>query len=574
MTLPRPKTGLPSVRDVSGLRMRVGMLALLAFVIFFVHFFYFQELGLYEDDYFFIATGFSANAAELWEWVIWSGTHLPQGRPLGMVLPNILAALTIPLGGLPAAYLLAFAILTLNAFLFYLLLLRVGSCTFAACGTFAYVLFPADTTDPYLMHAFGLQPSLTFLLIGSLVYLSRWRPLSYVIILGALITYESAFMPFFAVPLLELRRDRGWARRWLLHLVVLGAMLGLALVVRRLVGEERVMQELNDPLLLAARIAVSLVLGPLVSIASYGLRVATTWSELSFRLLVWMGLVFIVLGYYIWTLPRTADVQRIRFHSGWRATIQAWKIWLKANALPIHLPVAAIATLSLAYGLSFTHFPPTILAGRLTSVHLAAVFGAALLVGWLAACLIAIADSFQKRFVGVILVVSLFASLGGFAYIVQRDFRQSWIFQRDFWTSVVELAPDLEQRTVVLLEWRNMINSYYIGAHSWTDAYILSLLYEQPADWTRDPILIVVPIGWENEVEKNGDALLFDTQDLPPYQKIPLVPGNVIYLQADTEGRVFRRQDTLTVAGQPFPLKPRAPATNLTHRPLYDVLIK
>src|SRR5207302_4136088 len=106
-------------------------------------------------------------------------TSLPQGRPLGFFLPDLLSFIGDKLGGLPAIYLIGFLVVTLNTFLCYRLLrVRVPPAP-AVVGAAVFCLFPADTTKILLTHDFQLQPSLTFALLAALAYSAGRRPLAY-----------------------------------------------------------------------------------------------------------------------------------------------------------------------------------------------------------------------------------------------------------------------------------------------------------------------------------------------------------------------------------------------------------
>jgi hypothetical protein len=182
----------------------LGLLALVTWVAYFLHF---RQFGLYEDDYFFVGEVFGSDPSVLSQRLGYYASW-PQGRPIGFLLPNVLALVGSKLGGMHALYLLGFAIVLLNSFLFYLLLSRRFSRTIAVLGALSFCLFPADTTKILLTHAFQLQPSLTFLLLASICYLDGRRLLAYLLIIGSLLSYESTFVVFFEIPLLGARWTR------------------------------------------------------------------------------------------------------------------------------------------------------------------------------------------------------------------------------------------------------------------------------------------------------------------------------------------------------------------------------
>ena len=172
------------------------VLPLLFLVIWIAHFSLSYSFGLYEDDYSHISPWMTSEPSILMSILAVNFTVWPQGRPLHFSFPKLFGYLGFQAAGLQGIYVIAAIILTLNAFLFYLLLKRVGSDTFALLGGLAFCLFPADTTRAFLTHAIGYQPSFTFLLIALHLYFSDLRKVSYVVILGALLTFEAGLAAF------------------------------------------------------------------------------------------------------------------------------------------------------------------------------------------------------------------------------------------------------------------------------------------------------------------------------------------------------------------------------------------
>jgi hypothetical protein len=117
-----------------------------------------------------------------------------QGRPLHDGLVYLLSFIGFRLGGLHVLYWIGYAILTVNAFLFYTLLKRLSDQqVFAVTGALAFCLFPAHTVQTWLTIAFAVQPALMLLLIAIHCYLSDRKKLSYLLIFGSLLCYETFF---------------------------------------------------------------------------------------------------------------------------------------------------------------------------------------------------------------------------------------------------------------------------------------------------------------------------------------------------------------------------------------------
>src|SRR5947209_3819117 len=229
--------------DIDGAKAR-SQEAAIAFVVsaalvWIAQFHHLLDFGLYEDDYWFISEAMGKDPSYLLRRFQTAFTTLPQGRPFGFFLPDLLSFIGDKLGGLPAIYLLGFAVVTLNTFLCYRLLRARVHVAAAAIGAAVFCLFPADTTKILLTHDFQLQPSLTFALLSALAYAADRRWLAYVVGAGALLSYESGFLALFALPLFLRRWDRRMLRELVRHVVVLAAVVVGAVVLRFAFGECR-----------------------------------------------------------------------------------------------------------------------------------------------------------------------------------------------------------------------------------------------------------------------------------------------------------------------------------------------
>ena len=119
------------------------VLVFLGCIAWIAHFFYFRHFGLYEDDYAFIAPAMGWDLAALSRharvFLTW-----PQGRPIQFFLPQLSSFIFIGarLGGLQILYIIAFIIVTLNAFLFYIIIERtIRSEAAALTGALVFCLF-------------------------------------------------------------------------------------------------------------------------------------------------------------------------------------------------------------------------------------------------------------------------------------------------------------------------------------------------------------------------------------------------------------------------------------------------
>ena len=429
------------------------VLAFLALTIWVAHFFYFRYFGLYEDDYAYISEPLGWHLSDLLAYtrvfVDW-----PQGRPIGFFLPHFLAFIGAQLGGLHVIYIIGFVVVILNAFLFYSLLKMLSSEALAVIGALAFGLFPADTTHTFLMHALGLQTSLTFLLLASLCYLAGKRVLPYLIILGSLLTYESPFMVFLGVPLLKSRWDRSLVKELIRHVAILLGIILVVVVIRTFMGEQRIMTTRSNILPILFKMSKAMVLGPArsLSIFFYGqIRPLAHWNR-ELTIVFSACLVFFVLVLHRLSIDSlgqkynyllTLRSRIFNFNRAFQAPVSYSRI--------AQLFMAALVMLSLAYVLSFTHFPPTAIYGRATSVHLAAAFGGSLVFACVCSVLLSFANAYRLKSYAVVVLACYLSLVVAYRFSIQPDFKQAWQNQRSFWTSAIENLPDMTDETIVFV---------------------------------------------------------------------------------------------------------------------------
>ena len=160
---------------------------------------------------------------------------------------------------------------------------RVGTETLAITGALALCLFPADTTHSFLTHSLSLQVSVTFLLTASLLYLSGKRISPYVVIVGSLLTYESPYMVFLAIPLLRTKWDKALVKELFRHVAIMAGIVLVAVVIRIIMGEGRIGEMRADILGILAKIASALVIGPAVSMTQFfnaPIRAVLNWNNM------------------------------------------------------------------------------------------------------------------------------------------------------------------------------------------------------------------------------------------------------------------------------------------------------
>ncbi|HLZ29320.1 MAG TPA: hypothetical protein VKV73_18550 [Chloroflexota bacterium] len=523
-------------------------LALSAALVWIAQFHHFRELGLYEDDYFFISEAMGKPPAYLMTRLQTAFTVLPQGRPLGFFLPDLLSFIGDKLGGLADIYLLGFVLVTLNTFLSYRLLRTRVPVAPAIVGAAVFCLFPADTTKILLTHDFQLQPSLTFALLAALAYAAGRLPLAYLLSAGALLSYENGYLALFALPLFARRWDRALPRALVVNAVSLLGVLGVIVLARIARGEGRATESVGGIGQIVPLFLGSLVLGPARSLAAmfYGpLKAVAGWD---FETAALALVALIGFGVLLWTAHRTP----------------------RPLAEVVHLGAAGLAMLVLGYALAFTHFPPNAVVGRGTSVHLGATLGMSVLAASVAWLLLTL-----RPRVATALLAAYLALAVGYYVTIERDFMRSWQLQRGFWQQVVDCCSDVQDGTVLLYELNAADEpTTFIFTNSWADPLVLGETFAFPQAWTNPPRLFSLT-EWLNRVEPEGDHLRWWVPAASWDEHWEVLPqGNVILLRRAPDGALTRITGSVDVAGQVLALK--APAAPVAWPPaqLYVPLLK
>jgi hypothetical protein len=522
-----------------------------AILVWVAQFHHFRELGLYEDDYFFISEAMGKDTGYLLSRFQTAFTVLPQGRPFGFFLPDLLSFIGDKLGGLPAIYLIGFGVVTLNTFLCYRLLRVRLPVAPASVGAAVFCLFPADTTKILLTHDFQLQPSLTFALLAALAYASNRRLLAYILGAGALLTYENGYLALFALPLFVRPWDRSLPRALLVHAAALIGVLAVVVAARIVTGEGRAAGSVGGIGELAPALLGSLVLGPARSAAAmfYGpLKAVPGWDleTISLAILSLLGFVALL----------------------WRTRHEARK---GQRTQAIQIGAAGLAMLVVGYGLAYTHFPPNAIIGRGTSVHLGATLGMSVLAAAVAWWLIL---SLRPR-VATALLAGYVALAVGYYVTIERDFMRSWQLQRTFWQQVVECCSDLQDGTVLLYELNPAEETNFIFTNSWADPLVLGETFAFPSTWSVAPRLFSLT-QWLDRVQPDGeDQLRWWVPGAVRDEHWEVLPqDNVILVRRDPDGGLMRVAGSLDIGGRILQLKPPSPAVSWPPAQLYQPLLK
>jgi hypothetical protein len=522
---------------------------------------HFREFGLYEDDWTIVPGAAAMSAAELVRHVSAYLIHLyGHGRPLSDSLIYLSSWLGWKLGGLTWMYRLGFAFVGLNCILIYQLARRVAGAQVALLAGLAFAVFPADTSQAYLTHSLGLQPSLSLALLSIHAYLSRREWATYLLAALVLFTYETPFGLIAGAPLLAPGAwDRQRLRRLSLHGLVLGVILGAVLGVRFAISDDRV-GGVPFPWIFLTPV-VHMVEGPLVSLGMFFYRPIT--AILLNDLTGWavVALAFAVLaGCLLAWAPSAAELSagdlrsilrlappRAKWWRGWR---ERWGSVSQAVRDRIRLAAAAVLMLVLAYPLTYTVRAYAI-DGRDTRVHFAAAAGASLLVAVVAS---AAWDALRERGLGrlgALLLAAELALLIGFGQVIQEDYRAGWINQQRFWSRLIAQIPDVRDGTVVLVEAGPLGDVTQIGANTWNLSSVLEQLYVFPEAWKTDPRVLRLQPAWrEHILAGEGPLNLYWESVLSSSSVWSEIEGKDVILFLDESGELVRQSGPMDIAGQ------------------------
>jgi len=540
---------------------------ILAITIWITYFWYSSGFGLNGDDYLRISQIIGEPLGEVFSQIKYWFFNKSEGRPLHPFLVFSLSYLGFQIGGLQATYLLAFCILTINAFLFYLLLKRIfNQPSFSVTGVLAFALFPADNSKIWLTAVLGYHLALSLFLVASHFYLSEKRILSYLLISCSLLIQEYSFVLFFAAPLLKRLSASKLKREVYLNTFILTCILFAVFIIRKLLGEGRV-AELNIFSALL-RSLHNMLFGPAVSLGMYISRPFQTLEALNEEgiLLILIPLCFV--GF-------TLLISRLKFSKVNDYLLE----WLKIKYNFLFLSAPSVfkdfaKLVGLGYTLLILAYPLTLLpsysiysiTGPDSRIHSVAVFGASVLVGTASSIILFVAGLYHKKKIATFCISCLFSLLVGYGLIVQIDYKDSWQIQKSFWTQVVNLCPDIEDGTVIVIE--TIDNPTYprtrqfdtYGENSWTYPWILEQIYNIPDNWQLKPTLHLLKQGWEDDTlisSSNGNeslSQLLSRSQLTYHQDTAIESSNLIFLE-EKNGLLIRRTQPVMINDKEYFLK-------------------
>ncbi len=480
------------------------------------------------------------------------------GHPIHYTFIYLLTNIGWRLGGLHALYLIGYSIEALNICLFFLLMRRIHSWRLGLVAGIAYVLYSADTTQTFLTLALGLHPAITIFLVAAHAYMSNQKWLCYLLAPLILLTYETIYPVLFALPFLTGVSLRQRRRDIVNHLAIVGGILALFAVWRFSVGDDRIGGlGLKDAIVIPV---AHMVEGPMVSLGTYLLRCVQTLRNLDLEVVIVS--VLCIVG-FAWLLSAvdlgesalnrerlSESIARIRRWTGWRHALpEALADLPSETSSLVRSAFAGAAMLVLAYPLTFTVRAYAI-TGRDTRVHSAGVLGAAVFVGSLVLILLQVANAVGRRRTVTLLLAAWLGLLAGYGFVIQRDYRLAWTYQRQFWSALVRQIPDVSEGDSIIVEPQGLIDTRQIAANYWNFPIVLSQIYDFPEAW-HDPVWVYrLTESWQDGILAEDGKLELDASTVfaPPDTFRDTDPSKAILIQTD-ENRLSRVTRPLEIDG-------------------------
>jgi hypothetical protein len=568
MALPLTEAAALSARKGAAAFMRgAGIPLLLVGTLWVARYWHSPSFGLYEDDLTIIPRAVLLPAAELlrfvYEYIVRLYGH---ARPLSDSLIYLLSSLGWRLGGLQGIYVIGYVVESVNVLLFYALLKRLDPRpALAAIGGLAYALFSADTTQAFLTHSLGLQPSLTLLLVALHAWLSNRKLWAYGLAFVILFAYETPFPMFLAAPFLDPpSRERMGKALWA-HVAITGSILAAAVAIKALAGEERV-SELG----IAEAVLTPLnhmIVGPAVSAATLALRPVEAvigWSPEV------VAFTLVALAVFAWAIARH-DPGKSDAWAAALAWLQGITRFRKSGSLRersrsrqmtpdaprwVHLAGAGLAMWILAYPLTYTTRGYHI-RGRPTRVHLAAGLGSSLVIAAVATALVQSAATPSRRRWALVTLAAWFGTLTGYGLVLQADYTLAWRLEKDFWNRLLPLVEDVEDGSVILIDPSGIQDTYQIAANTWNLPEVLPQIVMFPADWREPPRVYRLAPDWETTILGEDGLLTLDERTIVASSSFFQGKPSSQVILIETDGDPWTRiQGPLELETNEIPLKP------------------
>lgn len=542
---------------------------LLLGVAFLADFLFCSQFGIYEDDYYFTIGPANWDLRTAWWNVEYSLLYWPQGRPGWWIINQSLTWLCGLTGTLATHYLF---LCSLTAGVAYLLFRLVRSLSSSGPALFAAVLFvayPPDGSGPIIMHMTNYFIVLGMTLLAIPLFLKpgiKARLACLSVAAMVLVTYEPYFLLFFLFPLLAwLRAGKVSSKRELFYWAGLVLVFVAVIGIRKHMGDNRAGDMMGN----LGEVLKRALLAPLIGArTTLQLCVQRPWEVISHGS-VWLWAMAGLTALILWGgLKNTQSEEPQPSPRKPRYLLGLAGLGLAFFLLPY------------VYRWHDDYYPPNVVLGRLSALHIPSAVGAGLLV---AAILEFVRNQGRllRRLTASCCLVYLSLSVAASIQLQRLDYVESWAKQKSCWEQILRLSPDLEDGTVIVLDCRWLDQPELCSrtgtrgvAAAWVINYtpgFLANILEKPGDWKQMPSVCALS-PW-TKTGKLSDGLRLRTPEHFPEAEQPVLrEGKFIWLEWDGD-KLRRRSSPVEIEG--LSLRPKAPGasnTELRKLPAYDLI--
>jgi hypothetical protein len=216
-------------------------------------------------------------------------------------------------------------------------------------------------------------------------------------------------------------------------------------------------------------------------------------------------------------------------------------------------------------------YPPALLLsvkfidGRASRVHFSAVLGTTIVIASLWKLLLLKMDqkNLPHSFIPALISIHL-SLLLSFSINLQNHYAFSWKYQQIFWSDVLELAPDITQNTVILVEAPNLQYGKQINPFDWSVPSVLDSIYRFPRTWEFPPRLYILYYNnnaeeWKKMIQEDGSFLLSNKNNGVKYhyewEADRLVKSSDVILLVEEKQHLVRKNQLITFNGKSIFLK-------------------
>jgi len=514
------------------------------------------DFGLYADDITRIPSAMRITLPELmnsnWRRI---SQFSSQGRPLHHSLVDTFAFIAANVGGFSALYRIGYLVVATNSLLFYLLVRKTFPDPLDLIAALSFTLYSADTTQAFLTHSYGLQPALMLLFLALIAYREKRWIFAYILIICALLTYETVYWVFLAAPLLNKKWDKRLFKQGLLHFLILLILFGATFILRVSVGDGRIAAlNIRTAILTSMQHVIQ---GPIVSLGTYGYRPIQALTHLDPYVVISFLCFLPILTLFFFSFPSGWKIEskpkKCTFNVLGKELIFTFPGEMTALFQPAILGIAMIV---LAYPLTL-NIRAYAISGRDTRVHFAAAPGAAILIASvMIATLLLLIPKSRGSWINVILA-GYFSLLLSFGFVIQQDYVDSWKYQRAFWNDMLFIASDMGENTAILIDPDGLRDTRHIDANTWNLPRVLYQICDFPDDWENPPRVYRLVPTWQNQIITEDLSFQIDASTVisPSDHYDRFKPSDVILLQT-ADGTFNRLEQYVTATGEILQLKP------------------